>query len=115
MSLTIGPRRSSSSSSTPNFVTKTANYTILSTDDIIFVDTSGGAFTLTLPTPTSVSTTTTTKVFRIIDITGTLSTNNLTLARSSIEKIEGLAANRLLQTDWGFWEVTTNHTDWFID
>lgn len=112
MSLIIGPRITSSA---PNFVTKTTNYTILSTDDIIFVDSSGGAFTLTLPTPSSVSTTTTTKVFRIIDITGTLSTNNVTLARSSTEKIEGLAASRLLQTDWGFWEVTTNHVDWFIN
>lgn len=114
MSLTIGPRITSSGS-TPNFVTKTGNYTILSTDDIIFVDTSGGTFTLTLPSPASVSTTTTTKFYRIIDIAGTLSTNNLTLARSSTEKIEGLASNRLLQTDWGYWEVTTNHTDWFID
>lgn len=113
MSLTIGPRRSSSSS-VPTFVSKTANYTILSTDDIIFVDTTGGAFTLTLPNPTTVSTTTTTKNYRIIDIGGVLNTNNLTLARFSTEKIEGLASSKLLQTNWGGWTITTNHIDWFI-
>lgn len=92
------------------FVTKTANYTILSTDNIIFVDTSGGAFTLTLPSPTSLGG----KFYRIIDTAGTLSTNNLTLARSAAEKIEGLAASKLFSTDWGGWTVTTNGTDWFI-
>lgn len=34
-------------------VTKTANYTLTSSDDIIFADSSGGAFTLTLPTASS--------------------------------------------------------------
>lgn len=97
-----------------NFTSKTANYTILSTDSVIFVDTSGGAFTLTLPSPASVSSSSTTKVYRIIDTAGTLSTNNLTIARSSTEKIEGLAANKILSTDWGYWEITTNNVDWFI-
>lgn len=37
----------------PEFISKTANYTVLSTDEnkIILCDTSGGSFTLTLPTP----------------------------------------------------------------
>ena len=117
MSLTIGSRKSSGGGgggSTPNFVTKTSNYNISITDDIIFVDTTGGAFTLTLPAPSSVSTTTTTKIYRIVDIGGVLNTNNLTLAPNSSEKIEGLAASKLLQTNWGYWQVTTNHTDWFV-
>jgi hypothetical protein len=114
MSLTIGPRVTSSGSSSSNFVTKTANYTILSTDSVIFVDTSGGAFTLTLPAPSSVSTSTTTKEFTIIDTKGTLNTNNITLAPSSSEKISGLAASKLLETDWGYYKVTTNNTDWFL-
>ena len=55
--------------------TKTANYTILSTDGTIFCDTSGGAFTLTLPSPTGLGG----KLYRIIDSTGFFQTNNLTL------------------------------------
>lgn len=113
MSVTFS-NRASTSSSTPNFVSKTANYTILSTDDVIFVDTTGGAFTLTLPNPTSVSTTTTTKNYTVYDIGGVLNTNNLSLAPNGAEKIEGLAATKLLQTNWGGWTITTNHVDWFI-
>lgn len=89
--------------------TQTTNYTILSTDDTILVNTTGGAFTLTLPTPTGI-----TKIFHIIDIGGTLNTNNITLARSGGESISGLAANKLLQTNWGWFDVTTNGTDWFV-
>lgn len=115
MSVTFGHHRATTStSSSSNFVTKTANYTILASDYIIYVDTSGGAFTLTLPNPTTVSTATTTQTFRIIDIGGTLNTNNVTLARFGSEKIEGLAASKLLQTDWGAFSVTTNNVDWFV-
>lgn len=91
-------------------LTKTANYTILSTDSIIFCDTSGGAFTLTLPDPSTLAG----KVYRIIDTTGTFNANNLTLARHASEKIEGLAASKLFQTNWGGWQVITNGTDWYI-
>lgn len=90
--------------------TKTANYTLTNADNIIFADTSGGAFTLTLPSPTGLAG----KMFRIFDSTGSFSTNNLTLAPSAAEKISGLAASKLFQTDWGSWMVTTNGTDWFI-
>lgn len=88
--------------------TKTANYTITTTDSIIFVDTSGGAFTLTLPSPTAG------KVFQLIDTKGTLSTNNLTLAPSAAEKISGIAASKLFSTDWGGWRIVTNGTDWYV-
>ena len=90
--------------------TKTANYTILSTDSTIFADTSGGAFSLTLPSPAALAG----KIYRIIDTTGFFGTNNLTLARSSTEKIEGLASSKVLQTNWGWFNVTTNGTDWFV-
>lgn len=99
-----------STTSTTSIITKSANYTILSTDSTILVDTSGGAFTLTLPVPTSLSG----KTYRVVDSTGSLGTNNLTLAPSSTEKIEGLAASRLFQTNWGGWNIFTNGTDWFI-
>jgi hypothetical protein len=105
---------SATATSATNFVTKTSNYTILSTDHIIYVDTSGGPFTLTLPSPASVSTSTTTQTFQIIDTKGFLSTNNLTLAPSGSEKIEGLATSRIFETDWAGWNITTNNVDWFI-
>jgi hypothetical protein len=92
-------------------VTKTANYTIETNDGIIFCDTSGGAFTVTLPVPTSSLAGT---MYMIVDTNGTFQTNNLTLARSGSELIEGLAANKILQTPWGWFTVVTNGTDWFV-
>lgn len=100
-----------SSSGESTFTTKTANYTILPTDGTIFADSSGGPFTLTLPSPTGLGG----KIFRIIDSTGSFATNNVTLAPSGGEKISGLATSKPLQTAWGFFTVTTNGTDWFID
>jgi len=98
-----------SSGITP-LVTKTANYTILSTDGTILCDTSGGAFTLTLPSPSGLSG----QIWRVIDSTGFFQSNNLTLAPHSTEKIEGLAASKVLQTPWGWFTITTNGTDWFV-
>lgn len=96
------------------FTTKTANYTITTSDSIIFIDSSGSAFNLQLPNPSTIGSAGSTRVYRIVDTVGTLSTNNVTLVRFGSEKIEGVAANRLLQTDWGMWQLTTNGTDWFL-
>lgn len=89
---------------------KSANYTVLSADNGTYftLDTSGAAFTLTLPTPSSGF------HIKFVDSTGSFSTNNLTLAPSSTEKIEGLAASKVFQTNWGGWEVFSNGTDWYI-
>ena len=91
-------------------VSKSANYTIIVSDRIIFVDTSGGAFTLTLPDPSKVQGI----IFRIIDTGGALNTNNLTLARFAAEMIEGLAASKVFQTNWGGWDVVSDGTNWYI-
>jgi hypothetical protein len=95
---------------TTAYTTKTANYTILSTDGTIFCDTSGGAFTLTLPSPTGLGG----KLYRIIDSTGFFQTNNITLAPNGAEKIEGLAASKILQTPWGGFTITTDSINWFV-
>lgn len=90
--------------------TKSSNYSVLAADamTIFNANTSGGAFTLTLPTPAS--------GFRIWvkDSTGSFAANNLTIAPSASEKIEGLAASKLLQTNWGGWMIYSDGTDWFI-
>jgi hypothetical protein len=97
--------------STPlNVVTRSGNSSISATDGFILVDTSGGAFTLTLPNPASV----TGQPFYIVDKTGFLSTNNLTLARFAAEMIEGLAASKVFQTSWGGWIVFSDGTDWYV-
>lgn len=91
-------------------VSKSANYVISVNDRIILVDTSGGAFTLTLPNPAG----STGILFRIIDSAGFLNTNNLTLARFAGEMIEGLAASKVFQTNWGGWDVVSDGTNWYI-
>lgn len=87
--------------------TKSANYTIVS-EDVIFCNTSGGAFTITLPSPTNG------RLIRLLDITGSFEANNLTVAPSGAEKISGLAANRILEGNWESAEILSNGTDWFI-
>ena len=54
--------------------TKTANYTVLDTDQCIYVDSSGGAFTITLEASPS-----TNKEIEIIDSVGSCGTNNVTV------------------------------------
>ena len=58
-----------------------------------FVDTTGGAITMTLPVSATLGDT-----IRINDLAGTFSTNNLTIARNS-HKIQGLSDNLLVNVD----------------
>lgn len=85
-------------------------YTILTTDDYLFVDTSGGAVTLNLPNPAGFGYS---KEYHLVDTKGTFGTNNATLAPHGAELIDGLAASKVFQTNWGGWTIVTNQTDWF--
>jgi len=58
-----------------------------------FVDTSGGAKTMTLPTSATLGDT-----IRINDLAGSFATNNLTIARNG-HKIQGIADNLLVDAD----------------
>lgn len=100
----------SSAPGTVTVVTKSANYTLLTTDSLTYflINTSGGAVTLTLPTPASGL------LYRIKDSTGSFSTNNLTVARAGAEQIDGIAASKIFQTNWGGWTIFSNGTNWFI-
>lgn len=89
--------------------TITGNLTIdTTTTDYYILCNQSGAINITLPTPVIG------RVLVIKDISGAAATNNITLVRSGTEKIEGIAASRLLQTNWGSWTLTTDGTDWFI-
>lgn len=89
--------------------TITANLTVDTTtaDHIIFCNQSG-AITITLPAPTAG------RILLIKDISGTANTNTITLAPHASESIEGLAASKILQTNWGSWEIISNGTNWYM-
>jgi hypothetical protein len=72
--------------------TKTGTYTALNSDQL-FVNTSGGAFTITLPVSPSTG-----DEVRFLDLANTFDTNNLTVARNS-EKIDGSAADLTVATE----------------
>lgn len=90
--------------------TVTTTYTIdsISGDYCIFADTTGGAFTTTLPVATAG------RVLRIFDSKGHFAVANLTLAPHGVEKINGIAANKVLSAAWSDWEIISNGTDWFV-
>lgn len=89
--------------------TITTNLTLDTTtkDYIVFCNQSG-SISITFPAPVNG------RVFIIKDISGTAQTNTITMVRNGSEKIEGIAASKLLQTNWGSWTFTTNGTDWFM-
>lgn len=71
-------------------------------------DTSGGAFNLTLPTPVLNG------YIVVKDRNGTFQTNNLTIVRAGSENIEGLAASKIFQTNFGSWILVSDGTDWYL-
>jgi len=73
---------------------KSANYTAVA-GEIVFCDSSGGAFTVTLPvTPTGDDRVT------VVDSTGSAGTNNITVARNG-ETILGVAADFVIDQNFG--------------
>lgn len=89
--------------------TITANLTVdtTTTDDIIYCN-AAGAITVTLPTPT------TGRVLTIKDISGTATTNNITIARHAAENIEGLASSYVIQVSYETVIISSDGTNWWI-
>jgi len=50
----------------------------------------------------------------IKDKTGSFNTNNLTVVRAAAEKIEGVAASKIMQTAWQSFRIVTDQTDWYL-
>lgn len=114
--VTLGPQSASTAVHTINggqvetTRTITGNLTLDTTtsDYIVFVRTLSGAISITLPTPVNG------RVFVFKDSEGNAGTNNITIIPHGAEKIEGLAANKVFQTNWGAWKFVSNGTDWFM-
>lgn len=82
-------------------------YTIISTDALLLVDTSGGSVTINLPNPSGL------RKIKIKDATGNFGTVHPTIARFGSEKIENTAADLILWANFGNYELQSNGTDWF--
>lgn len=93
--------------------TVSVNYTIVESDRFttLLVDSSGGPISITLPSPAAVGDG---REYFIKDKMGTASTNNITIIRAGAEKIEQVAANKIIQTDFGGARLVTDATDWAI-
>ena len=74
----------------------------------IFLISTAAARTVNLPAPASGL------IFRFKDSTGQANTNNITLVRNASEQIEGIAASKILQTNWGSWTLVSDGTNWFL-
>ena len=87
----------------------TAGFTIdTTTSDFIIMCNHSAPITITLPTPVLG------RIIKIKDISGLANTNNITIARHATESIEGLAASKILQTNFGAWTFTNDGTNWWM-
>jgi hypothetical protein len=90
-----------------NTATKTANYTVATSDTVILADATSGSVTITLPTASSAS------GYRFfvkrIDNSG----NSVTVQRSSSDTIDG-AINQTLGLQYMSITVVSNGNNWFI-
>lgn len=101
-------------SSNVSVTSKTANYTIGSSDDLILGDATGGAFTLTLPTAVGA----TGKVYRIKKIDASI--NAVNIATTSAQTIDGLTSLVMgsryddieLISDNANWQVSVNNVSY---
>jgi hypothetical protein len=89
--------------------TITGNITLdTTTTDMIVLCNFSGAATVTLPTPSLG------RVIIFKDIAGTMATNNLTIAPNASESIEGVAGNKIFQTDFGSFTIVSDNTNWWL-
>jgi len=70
-------------------VTKTSNYSVTTSDRLIYVDTSGGSVTLTLPAAASMN------PYTVFSFVKTSASNNLVLDGNGAETIDGAATKTL--------------------
>lgn len=84
-------------------------YTAVSTDHLIAYTSLTTGRTVTLPTAVGIGT----RVYIIIDETGTANTNNITVATTSSQTING-ASTQVINTAYGSLKVYSNGANWII-
>jgi hypothetical protein len=91
--------------------TKTANYTTQLPDEVVFVDTTSSAVTITLGT----STVLTGKTLIIKDIGGNAGTNNIGVVGQAGETIDGInnVTINVIDVDYGHVKLISDGTNWF--
>lgn len=88
-------------------VTGAGPYTVLVADKTLIVS-QVAANSIQLPNPATL------RSIIVKDVAGTRSTAAITLVRFASETIDGLAADRLLQSNFGSWKIESNGANWFI-
>lgn len=88
-------------------VTKTGNYTLQVSDDVVFADSTGGIFTLTLPDATTMSG----KEYQIKKTSN--DSNIITLATTSSQTIDG-SLTQSLAIQYDSVSLISNGANWFI-
>lgn len=113
---TSGQVLRSNGTSAPSWIDPNTNIMTISSlagnttaaNGITYLVNTGAARTITLPAAAANT------YFSVKDVIGTASTYNITIARAASESIEGVAANKTLQTDWGSWTFVSDGTNWFM-
>lgn len=77
--------------------------------DLILYISTAAARTITLPNPAN----NTNRRIIFKDVTGTMETNNVTIARFGSEKIENLAASKVIAANYGAYTLISDGTDWW--
>jgi hypothetical protein len=106
---------SSGGTAAPTWTTPAASASVSSqatnftaANNTIYLVSSASARNITLPAASSGLR------FWVKDSTGSCGTNNFTIVRAGSESIDGITANRVLQTNWGSWTLVCDGTNWFI-
>lgn len=84
-------------------------YTVQAADLYILLDTSAGPIQINLPTAA------TARLLRLKGITGTMQANPVTLVPTGVEKIENLAASKIVTTNFGSFDLlaSPSQSSWF--
>ncbi len=86
---------------------KTGNYNLTTSDNVVWCNTTGGAFQLNLPTPNSALR------FVIVDAGNGFNSHNLTLHRHGSETINGSAVDLALSTNGATYIITCDGSNWW--
>lgn len=88
---------------------KTTTYSVLSTDDIIYVSTASG-WTLTLPTPIGI----TGKVIKIVKTSGDFNVLTIATAAASIVEFGSTVSTTTVNTQGEYVEISSDGTNWEV-